>query len=456
MSRAIDYIEQNRERFVEDLKTLIRFPSISAVPAHQADVLACAEWLKAHLTEMGMAVEVHPTAGHPVVYAEWLKAPGAPTVLIYGHYDVQPVDPLNLWKKPPFDAVVEGRNLVARGATDDKGQVFAHVKALESYLKTDGRLPVNVKLIIEGEEEVGSEHLYGWIGTHREKLACDVVVVSDTAQYGDGLPAITVGLRGIAYFEVRVDGPAADLHSGVFGGAVDNPLNVLCGLLAGLKDANGRVTVEGFYDDVRALTPAERAEFAALPVEEEGFRKMAGVPELRGEQGYTMLERRWARPTCDVNGLFGGYQGAGSKTVLPAWGGAKVSFRLVPGQDPDRVATLVQRHFEKHAPATCKVTVTFLHGGRPVLVPTDGPEMRAARRAMARGFGQEPVLIREGGSIPIVVTFQEVLKAPVLLLGFGRNDDGAHSPNEKFSLDDYHHGIRTSACLLEELAQETR
>lgn len=451
MSQILTYVDENRRRFVEELRTLIRFPSISAVPAHAKDVRACADWLVAHLRELGMTVELHPTAGHPLVYAEWLGAPGAPTVLIYGHYDVQPVDPLALWKHPPFEAVVVDNTLIARGATDDKGQVFAHVKALDAFFHTEGRLPVNVKLVIEGEEEVGSEHLDTWVEANREKLACDVLVISDTAQYGDGIPAITVGLRGIAYFEVRVDGPAADLHSGVFGGAVDNPLNVLCGLIAGLKDADGRITVAGFYDDVRPLTAAERAAFTELPNEDAGFQAAAGVPRLTGETGYTTLERRWARPTCDLNGIFGGYQGEGAKTVLPAWGGAKLSFRLVPDQEPERIAALVRRHFETHVPDTCRVTVTYHHGGRPVLVPSEGPAMQAARRALARGFGREPVLIREGGSIPVVQTFQAALGAPVLLLGFGRNDDGAHSPNEKFSLDDYHHGIRSSACLLAEL-----
>jgi acetylornithine deacetylase/succinyl-diaminopimelate desuccinylase-like protein len=450
-----DYMEKNRSRFVSDLRDLIRIPSVSAVPAHREDVARCARWLAGHLENMGMSVGIHPTPGHPIVYAEWLKAPDRPTVLIYGHYDVQPVDPLNLWRHDPFEGAIEGENLVARGATDDKGQVFAHVKAIESHMKSAGKLPVNVKLIIEGEEEVGSENLDAWIADNRERLSCDVIVISDTAQFGPGVPAITYGLRGIAYFELRVDGPDRDLHSGVYGGAVDNPANVLAQILAGLKDEEGRIRIEGFYDSVRPLTAEERKGFVDLSLDEAEFCRSIGIPRSTGEAGYTTLERRWARPTCDVNGLYGGYQGEGSKTVLPAWAGAKVSFRLVPDQDPAEIATLFRKHIEKVTPSTVRVTLSDLHGGRPVLVPMEGEAMDAARRAMTRGFGTPPVMIREGGSIPVVSTFQEILRAPVLLLGFGRNDDNAHSPNEKFSLNDYHHGIRTAAFLLEELAATT-
>jgi acetylornithine deacetylase/succinyl-diaminopimelate desuccinylase-like protein len=452
MSQALSYIDANGRKFVQDLLELIRIPSVSAVPEHKGDVKRCAEWLAAHLENLGLAVEIHPTPGHPLVYAEWLKAPGAPTVLIYGHYDVQPVDPLHLWRHPPFEGVIEGDNLIARGATDDKGQVFAHVKAIEAYLKTSGRLPVNVKLLIEGEEEVGSEHLDLWVADNRDKLKCDVVVISDTTQFAPGLPAITYGLRGLAYLEIRVDGPDRDLHSGAYGGAVANPANALCEIIAGLKDASGHIQVKGFYDKVRTLTPEERAQYARLPFDEKEFTSSIQIPTTVGEDGFTTLERRWARPTCDVNGLFGGYQGEGSKTVLPSWAGAKVSFRLVPDQDPAEIARLVSEHVHAHTPPGVRVTVKELHGGRPVLVPTEGHTMQAARRAVARGFNQEPVLIREGGSIPVVMTFQEILEAPTLLIGFGLNDDNAHSPNEKFNLKDYQRGIRTSACLLEELA----
>lgn len=452
MSQVLDFIDASRAKFVGELQELIRIPSISAQPDHKGDVDRCAAWLADHMTRLGLSARVMPTAGHPIVYGEWLKSPGAPTALIYGHYDVQPVDPLNLWRNDPFAAVIEGETLVARGATDDKGQMFTHLKAAEAFLMTAGRIPVNVKYLIEGEEEVGSEHLDAFIEQHRDLLKCDVVVVSDTAQFGPDLPAITCGLRGLAYLEVRVDGPDRDLHSGVYGGAVANPLNVLAKLMADLIDADGRITVPGFYDRVRPLTREEREEFARLPFSEKEFMESIAIPAVTGEAGFTTLERRWARPTCDINGIFGGYQGAGSKTVLPAWGGAKVSFRLVPDQDPAEISRLVREHLERSAPKTVKVTVTELHGGRPVLVPRDGKAMAAARKAVARGFGREPVLIREGGSIPIVETFQRVLGAPTLLIGYGQNDDNAHSPNEKFSLNDYHNGIRTSACLLEELA----
>jgi acetylornithine deacetylase/succinyl-diaminopimelate desuccinylase-like protein len=330
--------------------------------------------------------------------------------------------------------------------------MFAHVKAIEGFMKTDGKLPINVKFLIEGEEEVGSEHLDPWIEKNADKLKCDVVVVSDTAQYGEGIPAITYALRGIAYLEMKVEGPAMDLHSGVFGGTIANPANVLAEILSTIKDRDGRILVDGFYEKVRELSPAERTEIEKLPYDDADFCRGIGVPKTFGEIGFSTIERRWIRPTFDVNGLFGGYQGEGSKTVLPAWAGAKISFRLVPDQDPHEIGRHVKAHIEKVAPPTVKVSVTALHGGHPVLVPIDGEAMQAARRALHKGFNQEPVMIREGGSIPVVSTFQKVLKAPTLLLGFGRNDDGAHSPNEKFNLDDYHNGIRTSAFLLQELA----
>jgi acetylornithine deacetylase/succinyl-diaminopimelate desuccinylase-like protein len=452
MSNAMSYIEENRNKFVQDLLELIRIPSVSAVPAHKGDVQRCADWLAAHLRSLGLAVEIHPTPGHPIVYAEWLGAPDAPTVLIYGHYDVQPVDPLHLWRHPPFEGVIEGDNLIARGATDDKGQVFAHVKAVESFLKTGGRLPVNVKLLIEGEEEVGSENLDHWVSANRSRLACDVVVISDGSQFGPGMPAINYGLRGLAYMEIRVQGPNRDLHSGAFGGAVANPANALCEIVAGLKDGDGHIAIEGFYDKVRPLTDAEREAYRKLPFDDGVFRRSIGIDRTVGEKGFTTLEQRWARPTCDVNGIFGGYQGEGAKTVLPAWAGAKVSFRLVPDQEPHEIAELFRRHVAKHTPPGVTVEVIEHHGGKAVIVPTTGNAMTAALKAVQRGFGREPLLIREGGSIPVVSTFQEILGAPTLLIGFGLNDDNAHSPNEKFDLKDYQRGIRTSAALLEELA----
>lgn len=452
MSRAMDYIEENRQRFVEDLRALIRIPSVSAQPAHQPDMQRCAEWLRDHLAGLGLTAEIHPTGGHPLVTAEWLRAPGKPTLLVYGHYDVQPPEPLDLWKHPPFEAAIEGKLLIARGASDDKGQFFAWVKAIESCLRTDGSLSINVKLLIEGEEEVGSEHLGAWVASHRDKLRCDALAISDGSQFAPGLPAITYGLRGLAYLEVRVHGPDRDLHSGSYGGGLANPANVLCDLISGLMNDEGRIQIEGFYDKVRPLTLAEQQEFARLPFDDHEFCRSTGIDRTWGEAGFTTLERRWARPTCDVNGLFGGYQGEGAKTVLPAWAGAKVSFRLVPDQEPREIARLFRRHIESHAPSTVRVEVIDLHGGHPVIVPIDSPQMQAAKRALTRGFGREPAFIREGGSIPIVHTFQQELQAPVMLLGFGLSDDNAHSPNEQFDLDDYHRGIRTAAFLFEELA----
>ncbi|HEX7878025.1 MAG TPA: dipeptidase [Candidatus Eisenbacteria bacterium] len=452
------WIDENADRFVAELTEFLRIPTVSAVPIHAPDVVRGAEWIAAHLERIGLTnVGIHPTPGHPIVYAEWLGAgPDAPTALVYGHYDVQPVDPLELWRHPPFEPTREGVNLVARGATDDKGQVFTHVKAAEAWLHTTGRLPINVKYLIEGEEEVGSEHLDAWVASNADRLRCDVVVISDGSQYGHGQPAINYGLRGLAYFEIRVDGPNRDLHSGAFGGAVANPANVLCRLLGELLDADGRITIPGFYDDVRPLADTERAAWRALPFDETSFCDAIGIPATTGEAGFSNQERRWARPTCDVNGLFGGYQGEGAKTVLPAWAGAKLSFRLVPDQAPKRVGELLRRHLAARAPAGVRVTVTDLHGGMPVLVPHDGPAIAAGRRAIERGFGKPPVLTREGGSIPVVETFQRVLGAPTLLIGYGQKDDNTHSPNEKFNMDDFQRGIRTSAALLEELAELKR
>jgi acetylornithine deacetylase/succinyl-diaminopimelate desuccinylase-like protein len=329
--------------------------------------------------------------------------------------------------------------------------MFTHVKAAEAWLATSGRLPINVKYLIEGEEEVGSAHLDDWVAANAERLRCDVVVISDGSQYGPGRPAINYGLRGLAYFEIRVDGPNRDLHSGAFGGAVANPANVLCRLLGELLDDEGRITIPGFYDDVRPLAPAEREAWRALPFNEADFCDAIGIAATAGEAGYSNQERRWGRPTCDVNGLYGGYQGEGAKTVLPAWAGAKLSFRLVPDQSPKRVAELLRAHLAARAPAGVRVSVTDLHGGMPVLVPRDGPAIAAGRRAVERGFGTAPVLTREGGSIPVVETFQRVLGAPTLLIGYGQKDDNTHSPNEKFNLEDFQRGVRTSAALLEEL-----
>ena len=453
IDRVDDYLDSHRGDFEEQLKALLRIPSVSAQPAHDADTRRAAEFLFEDLRSMGLDAELIPTKGHPIVYAESLRAPGKPTLLIYGHYDVQPPEPLEPWTSPPFEPTVRDGNLYARGATDDKGQMFTHLKAAEAWLETAGSLPLNVKFLIEGEEEVGGANLEEFVGSHREKLACDYAVISDTSQFGPGMPAITYGLKGIAYYEIIVRGARTDLHSGTFGGAVANPCNALATILASLKGPDGRIRIPHFYDDVRPLEDWERAEFAKLPFSEDEFRGALGVASLDGEAGYTTLERKWARPTCDVNGLFGGYQGPGPKTVLPGTAGAKLSFRLVPDQDPKEVA----RQFRAHVEAVCPPGVTHEiidHQGSPaVLVSVDSPGVHAAARAVEAGFGRAPVFIREGGSIPVVGLFKARLGVDTLLLGWGQNDDNLHGPNEKFSLADFHRGIKAGAHLFDELAR---
>jgi acetylornithine deacetylase/succinyl-diaminopimelate desuccinylase-like protein len=450
--RVEAYLETHRGDFEEQLKALIRIPSVSAQPAHDADTRRAAEFVRDDLVAMGLDAELIPTKGHPLVYAESLKAPGKPTVLVYGHYDVQPPEPMEPWLSPPFEPTVRDGNLYARGATDDKGQMFTHLKAAEAWLRAGGGLPVNVKFLIEGEEEVGGAGLEAYVAANRGRLACDYVVISDCSQFAPGMPAITYGLKGLAYFEVIVRGAKTDLHSGTFGGAVANPCNALATILASLKGPDGRVLVPGFYDAVRPLEDWERAQFAKLPFSEAEFQASVGAPSLEGEAGYTTLERKWARPTCDVNGLYGGYQGPGPKTVLPCQAGAKLSFRLVPDQDPKAVA----EQFRAHVKAVCPPGVTYEviehHGAPAVLVDVDTPGVRAAARAIEAGFGKAPVFIREGGSIPVVGLFKTGLGVDTLLLGWGQNDDNLHGPNEKFSLADFHRGIKTSAHLLAELA----
>ncbi|MFO0949889.1 MAG: dipeptidase [Isosphaeraceae bacterium] len=450
--RVDAYLEAHRGDFEEQLKQLIRIPSVSAQPDHNADTRRAAEFVRNDLAAMGLKADLIDTAGHPIVYAESLNAPGKPTVLVYGHYDVQPPEPLEPWLSPPFEPTVRNGNLYARGATDDKGQMFTHLKAAEAWLKAGGGLPVNVKFLIEGEEEVGGANLEAYVAQNREKLRCDVAVISDTSQFAPGQPAITYGLKGLAYFELRVQGANRDLHSGTFGGAVQNPLNALAAILASMKGPDGRIAIGGFYDAVRPLESWERAEFAGLPFDEKEFQADLKVNALFGEEGYTTLERKWARPTLDVNGLWGGYSGPGPKTVLPCKAGAKFSFRLVPDQDDKAVAALVRRHIEKVSPPGVTWELEPMPGAPAVLVNTDTPYVRAAIRAVESGFGKKPVLIREGGSIPVVGLLKTQLGVDTLLLGWGQNDDNLHGPNEKFSLADFHRGIKSSAHLLAELA----
>lgn len=450
---AIEYISQNETRFLEELQAFLRIPSVSTDSHHKEDVRACANWLVDHLKKIGMpTVELHETPGHPIVYAEYLGAPGKPTYLVYGHYDVQPPDPLELWETPPFEPTIRDGKIFARGATDDKGQLFAHVKALEAHLATSGSLPVNIKLLIEGEEEVGSVNLDNWVEAQRERLKCDAVIISDSSMYAPGLPAIMYSLRGLAYFEIEVTGPSHDLHSGLYGGGVPNPINELGKIIASMHNPDGTIAIPGFYDHVRSLTQEERDGFAALPFEEASFRAETGVKGVQGEEGYTTLERTWARPTLDFNGIIGGFTGEGAKTVLPSKARAKFSCRLVPDQQPGPIQELVAAHVRRVASPNVKVEIEFHHGGRPVITERDHPAVQAAMRALKKSWGTDPVFIRGGGSIPVVATFGDVLKVPSVLVGLGLNDDRLHSPNEKFDLVNFYAGIRTSAYLWTELA----
>jgi len=454
IDRVDAYLDAHRDEFVEQLKDLIRIPSVSAQPDHDEDTKRAAAFIRDDLLRMGLETELIETKGHPIVFAQSPYRPGVPTLLIYGHYDVQPAEPLEPWLSPPFEPTVRDGNLHARGATDDKGQMFTHLKAAEAWLKSVGELPLNVKFLIEGEEEVGGANLERFVAENKEKLKCDFAVISDTSQFAPGMPAITYGLKGLAYFELIVQGPRTDLHSGTFGGAVANPCNALAVMLASLKGADGRIQIPGFYDPVVPLEDWERAEFAKLPFSEAEFQAGVGTTSLEGEAGYTTLERKWARPTCDVNGIYGGYQGPGPKTVLPARAGAKFSFRLVPNQDPDVVAEQLQAHLKTVCPPGVTYELIVHHGAPAVLVEVDMPAVRAAARAIEAGFGKPPVYIREGGSIPVVGLLKEQLKVDTLLLGWGQNDDNLHGPNEKFSLADFHRGTRASAHLFAELVKE--
>ncbi len=452
------YLEEAQERQLEQLKEWLRIPSISTLPEHREDVVRAARWLADHLQAIGLEhATLIPTEGRPLVYADWLHAgPDKPTVLVYGHYDVQPVDPLEQWETPPFEPTVkegpQGPDLYARGAADDKGQVFIHVKAVEALLATAGRLPVNVKFIVEGEEEVGSPNLMAMLPQLQEKLAADVCLISDSHILSPTQPVIIYGLRGLWAGQLTVTGPRSDLHSGSFGGIVHNPNQALAELLASLHDEQGRITVPGFYDDVRPLTPQERELLARVPYGEEEALAETGVPALYGEPEFTPVERTGARPTLEINGIWGGFTGEGFKTVIPSQAQAKISCRLVPDQTPERVYQLLRDHLEAIAPPTVRVTLEDLGGGLPALVELDVPQMQAAVRAYEESFGATPLFTREGGSIPIVALFQDVLGAPVILMGFGLPDDNLHAPNEKFHLPNFYRGIRASIVFMQEVA----
>ena len=439
------HFDATAERAEAELFDFLRIPSVSARTEHDGDTRRCAEWLRDAVARAGLAASIEETAGHPIVVGEWRGAPDAPTLLIYGHYDVQPAEPLELWDSPAFEPAVRDGRIYARGSVDDKGQLFLHVKALEAHLAAAGTLPVNVVLVAEGEEEVGSAHLEAWVEAHRERLACDAVVISDSAMFAPGVPSILSSLRGMAYFQLDVQGPAGDLHSGSYGGAVVNPAMALARVLATFHDADGRVAIPGFYDAVRAWPDAVRAQMRGLPFDEAHFLAEVGAPALGGEAGYSVLERLWTRPTCEVNGLLSGYTGEGAKTVLPAKAMAKVSCRLVPDQDPAEVERLMQAHVAAVAPAGVTVTVRHLHGGRPWRADLEGPLFDAARRALAAEFGREPVVTGEGGSIPVVGDFARILGAPVLLVGFGLPGENAHAPNEWLSVENFRTGMRAMA-----------
>ncbi|HEX8906127.1 MAG TPA: dipeptidase [Longimicrobiaceae bacterium] len=447
-----EYLQGHRDQSVAELNELLRIPSISAKSEHRGDTAAAAEWLASRMRAVGLTtVEVVPTAGHPVVLGEWHGAEGAPTLLVYGHYDVQPPEPLDEWLTPPFEPTVRDGKLFARGSVDDKGQVYLHLKAVEAHLKTNGALPVNVVFCVEGEEEVGSPHLAEFLAANAGRLRCDAVMISDTTMFAPGLPSITIGLRGLAYMEIRVQGPSVDLHSGVYGGAVVNPANALARIIAQLHDERGRVAIPGFYDRVVEIEEAEKRMIAGLPFEEENLRKEVGAPKLGGEAGYGPLERVWVRPTLDVNGLLSGYTGEGAKTVLPCRAMAKVSMRLVPDQDYKEIERLFTDHVKSLAPEGVTVEVEALHGGMPWYAEPSGPVFEAAKRALAKAYGRDPVTIREGGSIPIVKAFEDTLHAPVVLIGFGLPGENAHAPNEWMSVENFHRGAEAIAALYDEL-----
>lgn len=453
MNTVLDYIESQKQRFVDELVALLKFPSVSADSAFSKDLVACAEYLTKRMNEIGLSAEMIPTKGHPLVYGEYIRPENKHTLLLYGHYDVQPVDPLELWTHPPFEPHIDGDTIYARGACDDKGQFLTHVMAAEAFLKARGHLPVNLKFIIEGEEETTSDNLEPFIKNNKEKLKADGVVVSDTAMYTKELPAITYGLRGIAVAEIRVDGPSRDLHSGSFGGSLINPANEVGRIIASFHDSDLRVAIDGYYEHVRDLENWEREMFASLPYDEAEYLKDTGSPAACGEKGFSSLEQRWGRPTCDVNGVFGGYQGEGGKTIIPAWAGCKVSMRLVPDQNPDDILEKFERHVMKVASPGARAKVEKGGGANPAIVSRDSMLVQAGGNALEKSFGVKPVFIREGGSIPIVNVFKEELGQDTLLLGFGQYDDNVHSPNEKFSLGDYHKGIIAMAHLFEELGQ---
>ncbi len=448
-----EYIESHRDANLNELYEFLRIPSVSAKSEHKPDIERAAKWVADKLRAAGMdAVEIVPTKMNPLVYGESLKASGKPTVLFYGHYDVQPPEPLELWTSPAFEPTVRNGNLFARGTADDKGQVHIHLKALEALQKTAGKLPINIKVMIEGEEEVGSESLWDFVTQNKQRLKADALVVSDTSMLGRGVPSITYGLRGLNYYQIEITGPAQDLHSGVFGGAVPNPLTILCELFARLHDKNFRVTIPGFYNDVATVSRAERKALNSLPWKEKEFRKTVGAPALCGEKGYSIVEQLWCRPTLELNGIWGGYAGEGAKTVIPAKAYAKFSTRLVPHQEPAKIARLVEKHLRKLLPKSVQMKFETLSTGKPWAAPFTHPFFEVAHEALEKGFGKRAVFIREGGSIPFVTQMYDTFKVPCVLMGFGLPDENAHAPDEHIALENYFGGIKAIAHFYQGLA----
>lgn len=455
MQGVLDYLKQNQTRFLAEYCEYLRFPSVSAQPQHKKDLQACAEWLANHCRQIGLTATIHQTNGHPIVVAKTPRDAKArrPHFMLYGHYDVQPPEPLELWHSPPFEPRIDGREIYARGSTDNKGQNFAHLKAIEAYLKTGTPLPCDVTLVIEGEEEVGSENLSSFLQTNRSELDCQAVVISDTGIPDLKHPALTYSLRGIVAFEITLHGPSRDLHSGVFGGAVENPAMALARLLATVRDDKGRIKIPGFYDGVKPLSKFERQQAARYPLKDAQLKKLLGAPKLFGERGFTPTEQRSARPTFEINGLTSGYQGVSSKTIVPSWARAKITCRLVPDQDPEYLRKKVVTHLKKKCPPTVRLEIEAGHGAEAYFVLPTGAPAQAALRALEKAFGCKPILMREGGSIPIVNQFKQILGADSLLLGLGLPDDNAHSPNEKFNLDCFEKGQLMSAYLWQELSR---
>ena len=452
MNKPLDFLTSHHDRYEQELIDILKVPSISSNPDNNDDMRVMARMLLTEMQKIGLDdARIIETDGHPVVYSEWTKAPGKPTLLIYGHYDVQPVDPVDLWSSPPFEPVIKNGKIFARGSADDKGQIFIHLKAIEAYLATQGELPVNVKLVFEGEEEVGSIHLEDFIIKHQEMLSADYVVISDTPMFREGYPGITYGLRGLAYLQVNLRGTSTDLHSGSFGGLVKNPINALVEILAQMKDDDGRILIPGFYEDVLPITENEHDKLSKLPFDAVDFASKIGAPALFGEAGYDDLERLWARPTFDINGIWGGFQGEGAKTVIPAESHAKVSMRLVADQDPEDIARKFTAYVESLVPETMEVDIEAMHGGFGYVTDLNNPGLQAGVRALSKAFGKDVDFLREGGSIPIVKVFADIIKAPVLLMGYGLPDQNAHAPDEIFSLYNFHKGIESIVYFFEEI-----